>query len=562
MAKNDTNKSQAELYREQRKERIAKANKKNAKSVEKGKAAANAAKKIVAVVVAVAIVLGAGAYAVKASGLAHRLSTAVTVGDTKVSSVEFNYYYNSMYQQMAYYAQMYTQYGMDMGFDSSISPDQQTTTDEDGNEITWAEYFEKSAASRAQFVEAYYAEAIAAGFELDDDAKAEIDETIENYRSNATENGYSMNAYLKSAFGGGFTEKKFRTQLEKEEISSHFYEAKKAELTEAVTDADIKAEYDANKKDYDYVDITYYVFAGTALTAKSGEADDALKARQDEANKKFFKEVKDILAKVTDADTLEAEVKAYKAADKADEDAEAEEKDTTYCTTSKHTTYENIKSAMNDKVADWAYSAKTKAGEVKYFENGNDAYIVVLVKKAYNSNSVDVRHCLVSFDAEDEDNVTDEEKAAAKKKAEDLLKEWKKGDATEETFATMAKENSGDEGSTENGGLYAGMRITDSYVEPFLDWSFDDARKEGDTGIIETEYGYHIMYFSKDNTDDLDWQKTIRDAKGNEAFEAYDDALLGEDGNYAIETSEFWTAHISKEFCKRIAKSLAYSSSK
>ena len=32
-------------------------------------------------------------------------------------------------------------------------------------------------------------------------------------------------------------------------------------------------------------------------------------------------------------------------------------------------------------------------------------------------------------------------------------------------------------------------------VEPFEDWAIDEARKAGDTGLVETEYGYHVMFF-------------------------------------------------------------------
>ena len=32
-------------------------------------------------------------------------------------------------------------------------------------------------------------------------------------------------------------------------------------------------------------------------------------------------------------------------------------------------------------------------------------------------------------------------------------------------------------------------------VANFNDWCFVEGRKAGDTGIVETEYGYHIIYF-------------------------------------------------------------------
>jgi hypothetical protein len=35
-------------------------------------------------------------------------------------------------------------------------------------------------------------------------------------------------------------------------------------------------------------------------------------------------------------------------------------------------------------------------------------------------------------------------------------------------------------------------------VKNFENWSTDDSRQYGDTGIVESDYGYHIMYFVSD----------------------------------------------------------------
>ena len=52
-------------------------------------------------------------------------------------------------------------------------------------------------------------------------------------------------------------------------------------------------------------------------------------------------------------------------------------------------------------------------------------------------------------------------------------------------------------------------------VTAFNDWCFDSSRKSGDTGIVETEYGYHVMYFVG-NTDityrDYQIQSELRSA--------------------------------------------------
>ena len=86
----------------------------------------------------------------------------------------------------------------------------------------------------------------------------------------------------------------------------------------------------------------------------------------------------------------------------------------------------------------------------------------------------------------------------AKTKAEAILKEWTEGDATEESFAALATEKTTDPGSKETGGLYEGV-YPGQMVTAFNDWCFEEGRKVGDTGIVQTDYGYHVMYFSGDN---------------------------------------------------------------
>ena len=36
-------------------------------------------------------------------------------------------------------------------------------------------------------------------------------------------------------------------------------------------------------------------------------------------------------------------------------------------------------------------------------------------------------------------------------------------------------------------------------VDAFENWCFDANRNPGDTGIVETTYGYHVMYFQGEN---------------------------------------------------------------
>ncbi len=554
MAKNESSMSKAEVYREERKARIAKAAKKNAKSIEKRTAAAGILKKVVAIVLAVAIVGGIAWKLVDSLGIIERAVTAVTIGEDKISAAQFNYYYTAQYQQMAYYADAYAQQGMSMGFDTSVPPDEQDSTqkDEDGNALTWDEVFRDSAVNYAQFVYAYYNEAVKAGYTLSDDEKAQINETIESYRDEAATNNYSLNAYLRESFGGGFNEKAFRKQLEMETLAQNFSEDKASELKTNIADADIKAEYDANRKNYDYADVRYYAFSFTTLTLNEGETKEALAERQNAANAKVEADAKAVFDKLTDEASFKVAITALK------NEGKENPTETDYTTLSEITTYSALTSATSKETADWAFDTARKAGDKTMVKGEKAVYIIYSVKPIYTMNSVDVRHCLVQFDTEDTSNVTEAQKTAAQNEAKALLDEWLAGDKTEESFAAMVKEKTDDTASAETGGLYEGIRTTDNYVAPFEEWSFDDARKAGDYGIVETEYGYHIMYFVSDNTDDLDWKAAIQNTKGAAALEEYETELLKEDGTYAINKNETWIGMVAKNFCDKIRTNLAY----
>ena len=109
-------------------------------------------------------------------------------------------------------------------------------------------------------------------------------------------------------------------------------------------------------------------------------------------------------------------------------------------------------------------------------------------------STVDVRHILVTWeDADGDGSPTDEEKLAAQDAAESLLTEYLKN-PSEETFAALAAEHSTDPGSKSNGGLYEDV-YPGQMVTNFNDWCFDKSRQPGDTGIVETNYGFHVMYF-------------------------------------------------------------------
>ncbi len=118
--------------------------------------------------------------------------------------------------------------------------------------------------------------------------------------------------------------------------------------------------------------------------------------------------------------------------------------------------------------------------------------------------TVDVRHILVmidnivkEMDAEDSGSttVTEEHWAACKESAEKILKEYLNGETTEERFGELANKYSHDkDGEVTDGGIYTFVE-EGRMVAEFNDWCFDETRKPGDTGLVKTKFGYHVMYF-------------------------------------------------------------------
>lgn len=130
------------------------------------------------------------------------------------------------------------------------------------------------------------------------------------------------------------------------------------------------------------------------------------------------------------------------------------------------------------------------------------------------SYCVNVRHILIQ--AEDPSNA--DSMAAAKVRAEDLYTQWQ-ADPTEENFINMAGTHTEDPDSQSTGGLYEDI-YPGQMVTNFNDWCFDETRQPGDHGIVETEYGYHIMYFVGDSeTPYADPNATVANEKYNAKLE-------------------------------------------
>jgi len=132
-----------------------------------------------------------------------------------------------------------------------------------------------------------------------------------------------------------------------------------------------------------------------------------------------------------------------------------------------------------------------------YFAEHEAQYAESGVSK--DSKFVDVRHILVQVKggttAEDGSTTySEEEWKTCEEAAQAILDQWLAGDRTEESFAALASEKTEDPGSQQSGGLY--QQVYEGQMVPaFNDWCFDESRAYGDYGLVQTNYGYHLMFF-------------------------------------------------------------------
>lgn len=88
----------------------------------------------------------------------------------------------------------------------------------------------------------------------------------------------------------------------------------------------------------------------------------------------------------------------------------------------------------------------------------------------------------------------------AEKEAGQLLKTWQSGlYVRESTFAELASLHSADPGSALTGGLYRNVR-QGQLTKALDEWAFDAAREPGETAVVRSEYGVHLVYYSGSTT--------------------------------------------------------------
>ena len=429
-------------------------------------------------------------------------NVALTVGDEKVSIGMYNYYYNSIYNNYVQYAQQgYYQ------LDTTKDYTKQKTTNAKGKQVTWAQMFEDDTVDRLQYILAFYQAGTEKGVTLTKEQQESIDSNLDDLKKSASDSDMSVNEYISETYGeycGLATIKKMLTQAY---IANNYY--RQYMIDNRATEKEINDYYKEHKDDYTQMKIGYIPIPYNA--------DDATARAAAEKNaKKYAKGVKTIEdLKLAVPKACKDLIKQYVSAGYFEDEESCAE------ALAGQLEIDLIKSdtSFPKEGIEWAFSDKTKKGTATTITDTDNAVVFILLKlsdpKVSDDETYSVRHILITpeSDEKDEDSKDEHEEktpkytkkawTAAKKKADKILAEYNKGDKTELEFAKLAEEYSDDTESTSNGqsgnygGLYEGVSLG-QMVPNFEEWSTDKSRKYGDTGIVKSDYGYHIMYFIED----------------------------------------------------------------
>ncbi|MBQ9762539.1 MAG: peptidylprolyl isomerase [Oscillospiraceae bacterium] len=564
-----------------------------------------------------------------------RMTTAVKVGDHKVTATELNYFYIDAINQYCNEYSSYLSYLL-----STTTPLSEQVIDKTTGK-TWADNFVDMAVNQAKNTYALYDAAKAAGYELPKDEADAMQKLYDSMDDYAESKGYSnATKYLQSIYGKSASEKSYKKYYEVTSLASSYYNHHTEEIKNSYQPSDLRAFEDGKKYEYNsysyasfYLNLDKFKEGGTkddkgnvtyteaeleAAKAALKEAAENLANAENNSVEKLNAAIEAMEKAMAEKDTSKdegkdedkddskpdatdpsteatepsseatepsaeatepsAEVEAQtddvseptdpsestgatdpsestgasepeatepsegdKEEDDKKDDKEEDKEEVKYSTAteSKDVLYSKISSVMQEWLRDEArkngditaipYETSTTNSEGKEIKTLKGYYVVLFLDSTDNNFALaNVRHILVAFEGGTKNSSTgqttysESEKNAAKEKAQKLLDEWKAGAATEDSFAELANKNS-DDGDGTTGGLYEDV-YPGQMVTNFNDWCFDESRKTGDTGLVESEYGYHVMFYVGDS-EELYRDYMITNDKLSEDVEAWQKAL-------------------------------------
>ena len=462
-------------------------------------------------VVGAVVVIAAIAMVIWTSGVLQRNLTAVEINGTKYTSADVKYYFDTAYSSEV---NTYTSLYYVSPFDTSVSTKKQVYDAESGQ--TWYDYLMDKALNLLTADTALAAQAKTEGYTLSEDAQTQLDAIASQLEVNWMAYGYqSRDAYIRAAFGAYMSYDRLLELMNMSVLASDY-------ATNVLTgtehgDADYQAYYSEHASELDTY--TFHQFLFQARVSTTDDAGNTIEMTEEETAAALEEEK---AAQKALAEELLAKLEAGEKA----EDLAEEYADQLYSSVLNRAYVGSTVKTQSVAYGDWVLDDARRSGDTTLAEyDGGTVYNYYVVqyvgRELVTTPTADVRHILVAAEQDEgASEPTQEQYDAAYEKAEELLEQWKSGEATEDSFAALAVENSADTGSAANGGLISDISTASTYVDTFKDWALDASRQAGDTGIVQNTgssvKGWHIMYYVASG--DPIWKETTAAALANQDY--------------------------------------------
>ena len=429
------------------------------------------------------------------SGIFVKNAAAATVGDRSYSVAEMEYYYHTVANSTINTAKQYQSYGVDMGYNPDLPPEEQMYNEEEGK--TYKDYFMDSALEQMQRNTILCDQAAKESYTLSSKGQKAVEQNLSYLETYSLQSGTSKSTYLKMVYGRYMTQDLFE-RLITDSILAEEYAQHKTEQFD-YTDKELEAYYDKNADSLDS-----YEYRSCYINYKAEDKTDAEGKPIEPSEEEVAAAMKDASK---EADSMIAEIKSGTDFNKAavkyvDEQSAESYKDPEY-----NHQKDTLGSAIDPTIADWMMEKGRITGDITAIEVPNTGYCVVQFldrDKAEDSyQTANYRNILVLAETTKSEQgpavPTEDQLAAAKVQAEALLDEWKSGDATADSFAALASEKSADDLTKEDGGMNEKAN-RDAMTPDTAAWLFDADRKKGDAAVVEHQdetgavTGYDVLY--------------------------------------------------------------------
>ncbi|MBE6582339.1 MAG: hypothetical protein E7648_03650 [Ruminococcaceae bacterium] len=406
------------------------------------------------------------------------------------------------------------------GYNVELSLREQTSACPLAEGKTWFEFFADMANS---YINECLSQAEAAyndSFELKEEEIAEVKNYIKDLQVNALKNGYkNLDELLAVYYIEGVTAETYEKCIMLQQLTYSYMNSRAEDLE--YTDADLDKYRLDHPEKFLMIDVIQYSFFAEYDKDATDEEIEAAEADAKERAEAFFGSYKTVDSFKNGIVELE------QAAGNTTESASVII--SKYLLDAEYYNATNAAEEIYKPYYEWAYSPDRKAGDTymleEAYKDGEKYYTVscmVTPSYYYDYLTKDCRHILFYVDNNETDNdKLEAAKLDAFKKANSILDEFKNGNKTEEDFKALETKCLGDESALEATAYY---NVTKGYmVEEFENWIYGE-RTPGDCEIVETTYGYHIVYFIGDGLPA--WKIDAKNGYVSEIMTEYRDGLI------------------------------------